>query len=156
MATTFDGTLPDKWATLNDHACDLEPPTFPAVMDILRVWSIPKLILQVTLERDCHWENSAAVDPRLTLIDRTRLTEETSVMTAEVCAGTLLALSVLNSGTLNDNVSVTLPPSMPVVTAIRNVLSVLCGRRQRITVSLTQCVASLLVVLSLHALDNCT
>jgi hypothetical protein len=156
VATTFDIALPDKWATLNDHACDLEPPTFPAVMDIMREWSIPDNILHVTLERDCHSENSAAVDPRRTLIDRTRLTDETSVMTAEVCTGTLLALSVLNSGTLNDNVSVTLPASMPVVTAVRNVLSVLCGRRQRIIVSLTQCVASLLVVLTLHVLVNCT
>ena len=96
------------------------------------------------------------MDPRRTLIDRTRLTDETSVMTAEVCTGTLLALSVLNSGTLNDNVSVTLPDSMPVVTAICNVLRVPCGRRQRITVLLTQSVASLLVVLTLHALVNCT
>ena len=125
-------------------------------MDMMRVWSIPKLILQVTLERDCHWENSAAVDPRLTLSERTRLTDETSVINAEVCIGTLLALSVLNSGTLKDNVSVTLPPSMPVVTAIRNVLSVPCGPRHRTSVSLTQCVASQLVVLSLHALDHCT
>ena len=132
---------------MNDHACDLEPPTFPAVMDMMRVWSIPKLILQVTLERDCHWENSAAVDPRLTLSERTRLTDETSVinaevLTAEVCTGMLLALSVLNSGTLKDNVSVTLPPSMPVVTAIRNVLSVPCGPRHRTSVSLTHLVDS--------------
>jgi hypothetical protein len=142
VATTFDIALPDKWATLNDHACDLEPPTFPAVMDIMREWSIPDNILHVTLERDCHSENSAAVDPRRTLIDRTRLTDETSVMTAEVCTGTLLALSVLNSGTLNDNVSVTLPASMPVVTAICNVLRVPCGPRHRTSVSLSHLVDS--------------
>jgi hypothetical protein len=142
VLATFAGPIHVTKAALNDHASDVDPPTFPAVMDILRVWCIPETILQVTLDMDSHSEDSDAVDPRFTRIDRSRLTEVSVMVPLYECTGTLLGFSVLKNGTLNDHVSVKLPESMPLVTAARNVLNVPPGPRQRTSVSLTHSVAS--------------